>query len=254
MPLTDTHCHIHESNYEDQLGAYQRAMAAGVERLICVGTDEASSEEAVKFANQYDNAWAAIGLHPHDAKNGLKAIDNLKKLLQNSQYSPKIVAIGECGLDFFYNNSPPEMQFDILHAQLELAKDYGLPVTFHVREAFDDFWPIFDQYPGITGVIHSFTDDMSNLEQALKRDLAIGVNGIATFAKDRQEVYQQIPPEKMCLETDAPFLTPMPYRGKVNEPALLTLVANHIANLQSIDLEELSQATERCANQIFKFS
>lgn len=252
MQFTDTHCHIHESSYPDAEAAYVRAMEVGVGRIICIGTDEKSSLEAVEFANRHDNVWASVGLHPHDATSGLAVIDELRGLLKSQ--NSKIVAVGECGLDFFYNNSPKSQQIDMLHAQLELARDYKLPVTFHVREAFDDFWPILDQYSGMTGVIHSFTDGMDNLEKALSRDLAIGVNGIATFARDRQDVYRQIPVDKICLETDAPFLTPVPHRGKVNEPALLTQVANHIANLQSINLTELSQATERCANRIFKFS
>ena len=249
IEFTDTHCHIHESSYGDSQGAYERALAAGVGRMLVVGTNEQSSKDAVSFARSHDKAWASLGLHPHDAKNGLDGVKFLDDILR--QNVEKIVAIGEIGLDYFYDNSPRDMQIDLLHAQIELAQTYNLPVIFHVREAFSDFWPIFDQYKGLTGVLHSFTDNVSNMEQALSRGLLIGINGIATFASDRQDIYRLIPSENMVLETDAPYLTPAPYRGKVNEPAFTTYVAQHIANLQSINLQELSRVTERNATHLF---
>lgn len=249
MTFTDTHCHIHESSYEDGEAAYRRALSAGVARMIVVGTDDVSSQEAATFAQSHDAAWASLGLHPHDAKTGLDGVKSLDDILRNR--ADKIVAIGEIGLDYFYDNSPREMQINLLHAQIELAKNYDLPIIFHVREAFGDFWPIFDQYKGLRGVLHSFTDTVTHMEQAVSRGLYIGVNGIATFAKDRQDVYREIPLGSLLLETDAPFLTPVPYRGKVNEPAFVTHVAHHIANLQSINLEELSRATEQNATQLF---
>jgi TatD family hydrolase len=325
MTLTDTHCHIHEAGYPNAEGAYERAMDAGVKRLICVGTDEKTSAEAVQFASNHDNVWASVGLHPHDAKNGVKAVGELEQLLwattssslssgslassvqfvssrsgaepepsesdnealaaapvippePGSGHTPerskinwklalsergekgitgeavsksKIVAIGECGLDYYYDNSPREQQLEMLEAQLELAEKYDLPVIFHVREAFDDFWPIFDYFKALRGVLHSFTDNMSSLEKGLSRGLYVGVNGISTFATDKQEMYKAIPLNRLVLETDAPFLTPVPLRGTLNEPAFLTHIAQHIANLRSISLEELSRATELNATNIF---
>lgn len=262
--FTDTHCHIHEENYADSEAAYQRAMEAGVKRLICVGTDVKSSREAVGFARDHDNVWASVGLHPHDATSGLHAIEELEELIRvSSLQSPasKIVAIGECGLDYFYNNSPREEQIAVLEAQLQLAQDYGLPVIFHVRDGktpehgsvWTDFWPILDAYKGLRGVLHSFTDTMSNLEKGLARGLLVGVNGISTFTRDenQRQMFASIPVGSLLLETDAPFLTPVPHRGTVNEPAFTTHIAQHLANLQSISLEELSRATERNATNIF---
>lgn len=249
--LTDTHCHIHESGYADQPGALERSRDAGVHRLVCVGTDEVTSAEAAHFAAAYENVWASVGLHPHDATSGAAAVAELERLLKSDARRGDIVAIGECGLDYFYDNSPRETQIEMLHAQLRLAQKYDKPVIFHVREAFDDFWPIFDSYEGLRGVVHSFTDGTENLQRILERGLYVGVNGIATFARDRQEVYAQIPLDRLVLETDAPFLTPVPLRGNVNEPAFITHVAHHIANLQSINLQELSRATERNATTIF---
>ena len=253
LSFTDTHCHIHEESYEQSERALADAHHAGIQRLICVGTDEKTSAEAVQFVSDHDNTWASVGLHPHDATSGLSAIAVLEDLIENDkkQHVQKIVAIGECGLDYFYDNSPREKQIEMLHAQLALSQRYDLPVIFHVREAFDDFWPIFESYQGLRGVLHSFTDNETNLEKAVAHGLCIGVNGISTFAKDRQDVYAAIPLENLLFETDAPFLTPVPHRGKVNEPAFITHIAHHIANLRSISLEELSRATERNATTLF---
>ncbi|PLS80979.1 preprotein translocase, partial [Candidatus Saccharibacteria bacterium] len=203
----------------------------------------------VDFVVDRRECFASIGLHPHDAKEGIGAIEALEKLADRA----KVVAVGECGLDFFYNNSPKEQQIELLHAQIKLAQRYSLPMIFHVREAFDEFWPIFDQYRGIRGVLHSFTDTSDNLEKALQRGLFIGINGIATFTKDSAQIamYGAIPLEKMLLETDAPFLTPVPKRGTINEPAFVTYVAHHIADLQNTTLEELSAATDANATTLF---
>ena len=247
MRLVDSHCHIHDTEYyqENREEVYKRAVDAGV-AMICVGTSLQDSQDAVNFANTHDDTWAVVGIHPHEASGG---VDGVEDLLKHS--NKKLVGIGEVGLDYFYTNSPKPDQIIVLEQHLQWAVDYNLPISFHVREAFDDFWPIFDNFHGLNGVLHSFTDSVENLEKALSRGLSIGVNGIATFAKNRTDVYKAIPLEKMCLETDAPFLTPAPHRGKVNEPALLTHVAGYVANLQSINLSELSQATTRCANEIF---
>ena len=261
--FTDTHCHIHEESYVERELAYQRAMEAGIGRLICVGTDPKSSREAVEFARGHENVWASVGLHPHDAMTGSEAVKDLEQLLMidKKDHVNKIVAIGEFGLDYFYDNSPRDQQIEILKAQLQLAQDFNLPVIFHVRDGktpgdgsvWADFWPIFDAYKGLRGVLHSFTDNMSNLEQGLSRGLLVGVNGISTFTRDekQREMFASIPVDRLLLETDAPFLTPVPHRGTVNEPAFMTHVAQHIANLQSISLEELSRATERNATNIF---
>lgn len=250
MQFIDTHCHIHEQEYPlDSEDVYQKALRYGVSNLICVGTNEISSEEAVAFVASRQHCVASIGLHPHDAAHGEGGIEVLKQLVTQ----PKVVAIGECGLDYFYNNSPREQQFEMLHAQFELAKANNLPMIFHVREAFDDFWPIFDQYPDVRGVLHSFTDSLENLDKALERGLFIGVNGISTFTKsdEQQRMFGQIPLQKLLLETDAPFLTPVPKRGTVNEPAFVTLIAEKQADLRSISLEELSAATSANATRLF---
>ncbi|MEO5499399.1 MAG: TatD family hydrolase [Candidatus Saccharimonadales bacterium] len=255
MTFTDTHCHIHETRYDDPEGALARAAEQGVKRLICVGTDEDTSNKAVVFARKHENVWASVGLHPHDATSGAPTVEKLEELLKDDKnvHVPKIVAIGECGLDYFYEHSPKDTQVAMLEAQLDLATRYNLPVIFHVREAFDDFWPILSNFQGIRGVLHSFTDTMSNMEKGLSLGLYVGVNGIATFSKDEKQrkMFATIPVNSLLLETDSPFLTPVPHRGIVNEPAFMTHVAHYLANLQAINLEELSRATERNATTLF---
>lgn len=249
MYFTDTHCHIHEQAYAQSEEAYARSLASGVHRINCVGTDIKSSVEAVEFANSHERAWATIGIHPHEAQSQLTELSVLEQLLKEN--SQKIIGIGEIGLDYYYNHSPREVQIQALEAQLQIALGYDLPVSFHVRDAFEDFWPIFHNFSNISGVLHSFTDNLSNMEKGLKNELYVGINGIATFATDKQELYRVLPLSKMLFETDAPFLTPKPHRGKVNEPGFVVYIAQHIANLQGCELSEVSRQSEQNATDLF---
>lgn len=250
MDFVDTHCHIHESDYmlpEHEVRA--RADAAGVSRLICVGTDESTSAQAVEFAQDKERVWASIGLHPHDAKIGQSAFDAITALVSNT----KVVAIGECGLDYFYNHSDKHDQFIALEYQMQLALDNNLPMIFHVRDAFVDFWPIFDNFSGLRGVVHSFTATTMELDQSLSRGLYIGLNGIMTFTKDENQLKaaRSVTLSHLLLETDAPFLTPAPLRGKVNEPKNVSITADFLANLRSESLQDLAAATTLNARQLF---
>jgi TatD DNase family protein len=245
--FVDTHAHIHESDYPlDPEEVIQRATAAGVTKLLCVGTSEISSRQAIEFVATWDNTWATVGVHPHDSKEGYGEIAGLAT-------SSKVVAVGEIGLDYFYTNSPKELQVEALKTQIEVALTHNLPIIFHVREAFDDFWPIFDSYPGIRGVLHSFTDTKEQLAKALERGLYIGVNGISTFTKDEAQkaMFDAIPLDRMLLETDAPFLTPAPLRGKINEPAFVRTIAEFHATRRGISIEEIAQATSANAHALF---
>jgi TatD DNase family protein len=246
--LIDTHCHIHEADFPLATDEVQeRAKEAGVEKLLCVGTSVESSEAAIAFAETRTNVWASIGVHPHDTKDGYSAIATL------ADSSKKIVAVGEIGLDYFYNHSPKEVQLQALEDQIKVAIAHDLPIIFHVREAFDDFWPIFDRYPAIRGELHSFTDTKTNLDIALAKGLYIGVNGISTFTKDetQKEMFDSIPLDRLLFETDAPFLTPVPFRGKVNEPAYVRNVAEYHANRRGISIDEIASATTANAEKLF---
>lgn len=244
--FVDTHCHIHEAEYPDASGALARAHKAGVGTLICVGTNNTTSAEAAAFAPNHENVYFSVGAHPHDAKDGYDGIIELAK--ENDE---KLVAIGEIGLDYFYTHSTREVQIAAFEAQLQLAIDCNLPVIFHVREAFEDFWPIFRNFSGVKGVLHSFTDTIENMEKGITEGLFVGVNGISTFARDKQATWDAIPLEKMVLETDAPFLTPVPHRGKVNQPAFVRNVAEYHATRRGVELEHLARVTSANASKLF---
>lgn len=255
--FVDTHCHIHEPYYElDPRVVVDNAMAAGVTQLICVGTSEESSAQAIEFATDQDGIFATVGVHPHDTKDGYGKIAEL------AGSSKKIVAVGEIGLDYFYSHSPRDVQIAALKAQIEVALKHDLPIIFHVRDAsspegresvWKDFWPIFDSYKNIRGELHSFTDSQDNLQKALARGLYIGVNGISTFTKDEQQkaTFDAVPLDRMLLETDAPFLTPIPFRGKINEPAFVKSIAEYHAERRGISVEEVATATTANARALF---
>jgi TatD DNase family protein len=269
ISLTDTHCHIHEAENGYELSTetkkkYEKAgspspdtfiknaRADGVNRLICVGTTVEDSVLAVGFVQSRPETWASIGIHPHEAKkyiNDKKALEEFKSLAAK----PKVIAVGECGLDLFYNNSPLADQQAMLRLQIELAIEHKLPLIFHVRGAFKEFWPIFDEYPGITGVIHSFSSDRYDLEEILKRDLYVGLNGITTFMKDEAQLsaIKAVPVDKMVLETDAPFLTPNPYRGTLCEPKHVRVTAEFLAALRQESLETLANRTDANVQRLF---
>ena len=250
--FTDTHCHIHDPEFFPSGGdeAYEHARESGVLRMFCVGTDSASSKRAVEFSADKTGVYAILGIHPHDTEEESGSFSDFSVWCKEQQ-SEKVVAVGEIGLDYYYENSPRARQIELLEKQIELSLALGLPISFHVRDAFDDFWPIFDTIPGITGVLHSFTDTLENMEKGLERGLYIGVNGIATFARDRDEVTKAIPIDRMVFDTDAPFLTPVPLRGKVNVPGNVPLIASFVAELRGTTVEELSQRTERNVNRLF---
>lgn len=268
MQLVDTHCHIQSVGLQagerstrelwakapdltgDQVVA--NAAASDVFKMICVGCDLADSQLAISFTKERPQCWASIGIHPHEAALAQK--NDVFADFAALATDPKVVAVGECGLDYFYEHSPRESQMDVLRYQLDLAVQHNLPVIFHVRDAFDDFWPIFDSYNGaIRGVLHSFTDTKEHMLQAVERGLYIGVNGIATFAKHDQQkdMYKSIPLAHLLLETDAPFLTPVPFRGKINEPKQIRTVAEFLALLRDESLEQLAEETTNNAQTLF---
>jgi len=276
IDLFDTHCHTHEMVRritpvydkwrEDaaKLAAaglertpetvIAAAHEAGVSRMLCIGTSLEDSRLAIEFVAEREGMWASIGIHPHEAGVALREghLDAFRGLVGGS----KVLAVGECGLDYFYDHSPREAQITVLKAQIELALEHNLPLSFHVREAFDDFWPLFDSYrgAGLRGVLHSYTDSLANLEHAVKRGLYFGVNGIATFAKRDEQLamYRAIPVESLMLETDAPFLTPEPFRGTVCESKHVRVTAKYMAGLRDTRLEDLAAMTTANARTLFK--
>jgi TatD DNase family protein len=250
MQLVDTHCHIQWSDYKPGGdNALKDAKAEGVSRVICVGTEPKDSLEAIEFANNHEGAFASVGLIPHDAKQGQPALDKIKDMI----VKPKVVAIGEIGLEYHHMQSSKEEQKKALEFQIELALKYDLPVIFHIRDAFADFWQIFDKYQGIRGVCHSFSAGVDELNQVLERGLYVGLNGITTFSKDTNQIdaFKRVPLSKMMLETDAPYLTPTPFRGKINEPKYVRRVAEFLSDLRGESIKEIAQMTTTNATSLF---
>jgi TatD DNase family protein len=268
VEFVDTHCHIqsagqkngeeHTRKLWDKAGdtsvdeIVSRANEAGVSQMICVGCDVDDSELAVRTVKSRENLFASIGIHPHEAQQYAGNTEELDRFAALATQE-KVVAVGECGLDFFYTHSPKAAQIEILEFQLQLARETDLPVIFHVREAFDDFWPVLDNFEGIRGVLHSFTDNQANLDKAVQKGLYIGVNGIATFSKNEEQLamYKAIPREHLVLETDAPYLTPVPLRGTICEPKHVVLTAEFLALLRGDTAPELAYATTQNARSLF---
>lgn len=259
LQFVDTHAHVHFDDYGlDADETWNSAKAKGVTRIIEVGCTLHDSKNGVKIAGTRDGIWASIGIHPHEAKEFLALPSGKQEFadLLHDATKKKIVAIGETGLDFYYNHSPKEQQIELLKFQLALAKKHDLPLIFHVRDAFDDFWPIFDQYTGLQGVLHSFTATRADLDKALTRGLYIGLNGIMTFSKvpEQLEMAKAVPLDRLVLETDAPFLTPKPYRGTICMPEHVIVTAQFLADLRGETLEELATQTTKNAIQLFHLS
>jgi TatD DNase family protein len=249
--LVDTHCHIHDPEFSfDQTHVFQSAHEANVKQMVCIGTSGENSQRAVDYVRDKQGVWASVGLHPHDAKMGE---DDLEIIARLSATELKVVAIGEFGLDYHYNNSPRADQIRALEYQLQLAQSFNKPCIFHVREAFDDFWAVLDNFSGIRGVIHSFSATKIEVDRALSHDLLMGINGIMTFTKDdaQRDAACYIPIDRLVLETDAPFLTPAPLRGTMNVPANVRLVAACLAEMRVETLDQLIEATTKNAQTLF---
>lgn len=266
MKIVDTHCHIHDpefaSRYEKPIDQIvQEARAAGVETFICVGTSAASSERAVIFARKHQQ-YASLALHPHEVAEKseeeiAKEFAVLEALLQADR--SRIVAIGECGLDYYYHedDSIRQRQQALFRRHIALALAHDVPLIFHIRNAFADFFKILDEFRAeghdIKGVVHSFTAHKEELAGCLERGLYIGLNGIMTFTRDEKqlEAAKMVPLERLVLETDAPFLTPKPYRGKMCELHHIVLTANFLSDLRDESVEDIAAHTSTNATQLF---
>ena len=234
----DSHCHLqYEGITEDALAA---AAAAGVGRIICVGTDAPQSERAVEVARAHPGTvWATVGLHPHDAKQG---VDGIVGLLD----APEVVGVGECGLDYYYDHSPRDVQRQAFVAQIALAHERGLALVIHTRDAWDDTFAVLrsEGVPERT-VVHCFTGGPDEARLALDLGAHLSFSGIVTFknAADVRAAAVLAPLDRMLVETDAPYLAPVPHRGKPNQPAFVTLVGAALAALRGVPVEDVEQAT-----------
>jgi TatD DNase family protein len=250
LEFVDTHCHLQFAQYKlDVEEVIKRAFDSGVNCLITIGTSGQDSQEAVRLAESNEHIWATAGLHPHDANNWQTA----KKILQDLASHPKVVAIGECGLDYYRNLSDKGSQAEVFRFQIELAIERNLPLVFHIRDAYDDFWKIVDDYKGLKAVAHCFSAGQKELDEILARNWYVGLNGITTFSQNTEqlEAFKNVPLNKLLLETDAPFLTPAPLRGKINEPKNVVMVAEFLSDLRSEPLQKLAKISTANARQLF---
>ncbi len=250
--LIDTHSHIHFDEFRADIDdVLARAHAAGVEKIITVGCNDTDSAQAVAVAKSYEHVWASVGLHPHDADRGYEALEEVARL---SGFD-KVIAIGECGLDNYRSETTIDEQERALRFQIELGLERNLPMIFHVRDAFPQFFSLLDEYDGegVRGLVHCFSAGVPELEGSLKRGLYIALNGIMTFTKDPSQLdaAKQVPIDRLVLETDCPFLAPAPARGKRNEPANIAHTAKFLAELRGEPLEDLMSSTTANAEQLF---
>jgi TatD DNase family protein len=253
--LIDSHAHIHGKEYAGEATAViARARAAGVDTIITVGGagEMSSNTEALALATSFADVYATVGMHPHDAKNlGDEQMNALRQLTT----SPKVVAIGETGLDYYYNHSPRETQRVVFRRFIHLARETGLPIVVHERQAASEVTELLHSDGGGTlpGVIHCFTGDYVAAARYLDLGFYLSFTGIITFnnAHALREVVRGVPLERILVETDSPYLTPVPHRGKRNEPSYVRFVAETIARIKNISLEQVASATTNNARVLF---
>ncbi len=255
--LIDTHCHLTMPDFDaDRSDVIQRAIDAGISHMITVGTDIEDSKRAIALAEGYEFIYAAVGIHPHDARD-ITDIENVSDTIKKLASKKKVVALGETGLDYHYMHSPAEIQQEHFRLEINLAKSLGLPVIVHSREAKEDTLRILkEEKVEVTGgVLHCFSGDMDMAEKALNMGLYISFSGVITFrnAKKMPDIVKAIPLDRILIETDAPFLTPVPHRGKRNEPAYVKYMAEKIADIKGISLEELGKTITDNAARLFRF-
>jgi TatD DNase family protein len=256
LGLIDSHAHIQGKEYAGETAAViQRASEAGVEQIIVVGGagDMSSNTAAVALAESWANLYATVGMHPHDAKDvGEEELKELRKLSTH----PKVIAIGETGLDYFYNHSPREVQLRVFAQFIHLAGETDLPLVVHERDAAQEAAELLrkEGKGKVSGVIHCFTGDYDAARTYLDLGFYLSFTGIITFknAEALREVVRQVPLERMFVETDSPYLTPVPHRGKRNEPAYVRFVAETIAKVKRVELAAVARVTSANVKKLFR--
>ncbi len=244
--LVDSHCHLNFPEFTKDLDAViKNAHEHGISHMLTVNTRLSESLDIQRIAEAHHNIFCSVGVHPHDSKdyNDSKLIEQLKSHATH----PKVVALGETGLDYYYNNSDEKAQIDCFSMHLNTGVELNLPVIIHTRDADSDTLSCLDQHPNTKGVFHCFSGSLDFAKQGLDRGLYISFSGIITFknASELREVVKFVPLDRILVETDSPFLAPIPHRGKRNEPAFTQFVAKMVAELKEISLEEVAQATTK---------
>lgn len=252
--LFDTHVHVNARQfYEDRNEVIDRAFQAGVTHMTVVGFDEETIKLAMEITEKYETIYAAVGWHPVDAKDFRP--EHLTKLEKLSQH-PKVVALGEMGLDYYWDTSPKDIQAEVFRQQIQLAKRVDKPIIIHNREATDDVIRILEEENAqeVGGIMHCYSGTIEQIQPCLEMNFYISLAGPVTFknAKELKEVAKRIPLNRLLVETDAPYLAPHPYRGKRNEPAYVTKVAETIAELREMEYKQLCEETTKNAFNVFR--
>ena len=252
--MIDSHAHLNDPAFRGDLAeVLARASDSGVQAMINVGYDLESSRHAVELADQYSHLWAVVGLHPHDAKLWTEELgDALQELVKH----PKVLALGEVGLDYHYDNSPRDKQRSAFRAQLNLARQLNLPAVIHSREATRDTLEIVGEYPEVSCLLHCYSGSLETATIYEEMGHFFSFGGPITFqnAHKLRDVVIGIPLERILLETDCPYLTPEPYRGQRNEPAYVCEVVKKIAELKGLSYEKVAELSTRNAEEFFKIN
>lgn len=251
--LFDTHCHVNDEAYAtDQHDMLQRAFDAGVEYMMCPGTDMPTSASAVALTHQYKQIYAAVGIHPEEAAKATpESFDQIRKWVQTE---PKVVAIGEVGMDYHWPEPSHDIQKDVFIEQVKMAVELDVPIDIHDREAHGDTMDILRKYgKGIRGVFHCYSGSLEMAEELIKMGFYIGFTGTMVFPKSKKlkRIVSELPMDRILIETDCPYLTPPPYRGKRNEPAYVQYMAAEIARLRDMDVAEVQRQTLENGKRIF---
>jgi TatD DNase family protein len=250
--LIDTHAHIQMTEFDaDREETLARAKAAGIDLMVTVGYHLEASQRAVEAAQRYSQVYASVGIHPHDARH---YDEKTEQALRELAGSPKVVAIGEAGLDFYRDRSPRPAQIDAFRRQIHLAKERGLPLIVHDREAHQETMQILKEEQAEVVVLHCFSGDLAMAEEAWDRGYYTSIAGPVTYPKNEglREVVRRARPDRLVLETDCPYLPPQAFRGQRNEPAHLLSTAHEVAGLLGMSLDELGRLTSENANRLFQ--
>ncbi|MDA1208926.1 MAG: TatD family hydrolase [bacterium] len=257
--MIDSHCHLADKQFSKDLDAViERAGEAGVAKMVCIADSLPEAKDCLQIAEKYEHIFCTVGVHPHHAsawgsgsrESGVGSRDMMLKLVSSS---PKVVAIGEIGLDYHYDNSPRDVQRSVFEEQLKIAKELNIPAVIHCRESMVDVREIIERIDPPMFVIHCCTEKWEDVSWVVDRGCLLSFTGIATYPKSEEirRTIAECPLKQMMIETDAPYLAPIPYRGKRNEPAFVIEVAKCIAEVKGIALEEVAKATTENAEKFY---
>lgn len=254
--LFDTHAHLNAEQYNEDLEqVIERAKSEKVEKIVVVGFDRPTITRAMELIEEYDFIYAAIGWHPVDA---IDMTDEDLAWIKDLSQHEKVVAIGEMGLDYYWDKSPKDVQKGVFRRQIALAKEVKLPIVIHNRDATEDVVTILKEEGAaeVGGIMHCFTGSLETAKACMEMNFYISFGGPVTFknAKKPKEVVKEIPSDKLLIETDCPYLTPVPFRGKRNEPSYVKYIAEQIAELREISFEELAELTTKNAKKVFRIN